>query len=100
MYDWKLTLNPTKTFWGALLSESPHVGLGVCPGLISNVTPVRFKVPRGGGGAEGHSYMKVVYMYRPAFKNGGGGLRERPLTENWGLSVRPTLTEKRGGFWN
>ena len=51
----------------------------------------------GGGGRGGYSYMKVAYMCRPEFENGGGGLRERPVTENGGLSERP-FTEKRGDF--
>ena len=44
-------------------------------------------------GVRGYSYMKVVYMCRPEFEN--GGLRERPLTENGGLQP---LTEQRGDF--
>ena len=39
--------------------------------------------------------MKLIYMCRTGFKN--GGLRERPLTENGGLSERP-LTGKTGDF--
>ena len=39
--------------------------------------------------------MKLVYMCRAGFKN--GGLRERPLTENGGLSERP-LTGKTRDF--
>ena len=41
--------------------------------------------------------MKVVYMCRPEFKN--GGIESGPsLKKGGGLSERP-LTEKRGGFW-
>ena len=56
------------------------VGVGVCVCV--------------GGGA--YSYMKVIYMCRPEFEN--GGIRERSLAENGdgGLSERP-LTEKQGG---
>ena len=39
--------------------------------------------------------MKVVYMCRPEFEN--GGLRKRPLPENGKLSERP-LTENEGDF--
>ena len=49
----------------------------------------------GGGGGEGYSNMKLIYMCRTGFKN--GGLRERPLAENGGLSERP-LAGKTGDF--
>ena len=49
----------------------------------------------GGAGEAGYSNMKLVYMCRTGFKN--GGLRERPLTENRGLSERP-LTGKIRDF--
>ena len=52
-----------------------------------------------GGGGRGYSNMKLIHMCRTGFKNGGGGLRERPLTENGRLSER-LLTGKNGGFWN
>ena len=48
-----------------------------------------------GGGAGEYINMKLVYMCRTGFKN--GRLRERPLTENQGLSERP-LTGKTGDF--
>ena len=38
--------------------------------------------------------MKVVCMCRGGFKN--GGLRERPIPENWGLSERPLAKNKQG----
>ena len=47
------------------------------------------------GRVVGYLNMKLVYICRAGFKN--GGLRERPLTENEGLSERP-LTGKTGDF--
>ena len=37
---------------------------------------------------------KVVNICRPEFENGGGGLRERPLTENVGFQSGPSLKNK------
>ena len=50
---------------------------------------------REGAGEERYSSMKLLYMCRAGFKN--GRLKERPLTENEGLSERP-LTGKTGDF--
>ena len=47
----------------------------------------------------GYSNMKLVYMCRARFKN--GGLRERPLTENGGGGAfRAAPHGKNRGFWS
>ena len=43
---------------------------------------LRSRVCVCGGGGQGYSNMKLVYICRALFKN--GGIKERPLTENVG----------------
>ena len=72
--------------------------LGCVPVLYQMLLLFGSRSRGGGGGAEGHSYMKVVYMYRPAFKNGGGGLGRGPSPKIGGFQCGPPSLKNGEAF--